>query len=259
MSRQHQDNVNHHMCNMRMSLKAQTHFNTICNVRVITSHGATKQFGMLTFVDEMTSARPPGHLNPLPCLLSRLNLLPHPRLILQRLSMLTCPHYSPNETPTLPPHLRPYHSLHFHTPALTMFTLAEGPPDMAPTPLPSQHASDTAYHPYACVVPSQHASDTVYHPYACVVPSQHGSDTAFHPYAHIVPSRHGPDPAYHPYTQVVPSQHASDTAYHPYAHLVPSEHGSDTAYHPYALIVPSQHGSNAVYHPYAVGTPFGVG
>ncbi|MBW0471401.1 hypothetical protein O181_011116, partial [Austropuccinia psidii MF-1] len=28
-----QDNVNRHMCHMRMSLKAQTHFNTIHNVR----------------------------------------------------------------------------------------------------------------------------------------------------------------------------------------------------------------------------------
>ncbi|MBW0565734.1 hypothetical protein O181_105449 [Austropuccinia psidii MF-1] len=86
-----------------MSLKAQTHFNTICNFWGITPHGATKQFGMLTFVDEMTSAPLPGHLTPLPCLLSHLNLLLHPRLILPTLSMLTCPHRSPDETPTLPP------------------------------------------------------------------------------------------------------------------------------------------------------------
>ncbi|MBW0583049.1 hypothetical protein O181_122764 [Austropuccinia psidii MF-1] len=86
-----------------MSPKAQTHFNNICNFGVITPHGATKQFGMLTFVDEMTSAPPPGNLTPLPCLLSRLNLLPHPRLIIPTLSMLTCPHRSPDETPTLPP------------------------------------------------------------------------------------------------------------------------------------------------------------
>ncbi|MBW0488710.1 hypothetical protein O181_028425 [Austropuccinia psidii MF-1] len=33
-----QDNVNRHMCHMRMSLKAQTHFNTIHNVRVISPH-----------------------------------------------------------------------------------------------------------------------------------------------------------------------------------------------------------------------------
>ncbi|MBW0559041.1 hypothetical protein O181_098756 [Austropuccinia psidii MF-1] len=38
MSRQNQDNVNCHMCHMRISLKAQTHFNTICNVWVISPH-----------------------------------------------------------------------------------------------------------------------------------------------------------------------------------------------------------------------------
>ncbi|MBW0575663.1 hypothetical protein O181_115378 [Austropuccinia psidii MF-1] len=32
------DNVNRHMCHMRMSLKAQTHFNTIRNVWVISPH-----------------------------------------------------------------------------------------------------------------------------------------------------------------------------------------------------------------------------
>ncbi|MBW0539494.1 hypothetical protein O181_079209 [Austropuccinia psidii MF-1] len=86
-----------------MSLKAQTQFKTICNVWVITPNGATQQFGMLTFVDEMTSAPPPGHLTPLPCLLSRLNWLLHPRLILQTLSMLMCPHRPPDDTPRLPP------------------------------------------------------------------------------------------------------------------------------------------------------------
>ncbi|MBW0553083.1 hypothetical protein O181_092798 [Austropuccinia psidii MF-1] len=70
---------------------------------------------MLTFVDEMTSAPPPGHLTPLPCLLSCLNWLPHPRLILLTLSMLMCPHHPPDETPTLPSpllmlsHPHPYH------------------------------------------------------------------------------------------------------------------------------------------------------
>ncbi|MBW0592062.1 hypothetical protein O181_131777, partial [Austropuccinia psidii MF-1] len=34
----HQDNVNCHMCHMRMSIKAQTHFNTIRNVWVISPH-----------------------------------------------------------------------------------------------------------------------------------------------------------------------------------------------------------------------------
>ncbi|MBW0525202.1 hypothetical protein O181_064917 [Austropuccinia psidii MF-1] len=46
------------------------------------------------------------------------------------------------------------------------------PPNMPPMQLtiltlavPSQHASDTAYHPYTRM-PSQHASDAAYHPYA---------------------------------------------------------------------------------------------
>ncbi|MBW0560385.1 hypothetical protein O181_100100 [Austropuccinia psidii MF-1] len=34
----HQDNVHCQMCHMRMSLKAQTPFNTICNVWVISPH-----------------------------------------------------------------------------------------------------------------------------------------------------------------------------------------------------------------------------
>ncbi|MBW0576637.1 hypothetical protein O181_116352 [Austropuccinia psidii MF-1] len=42
-----QDNINLHMCHIIILLKAQTHFNTICNVGVITPHGATQQFGML--------------------------------------------------------------------------------------------------------------------------------------------------------------------------------------------------------------------
>ncbi|MBW0531358.1 hypothetical protein O181_071073 [Austropuccinia psidii MF-1] len=92
MSRLRQDNVNLHMCHMRMSLKAQTHFNTICNVWVITPHGATQQ-----------------------------------------------PATPPDETPTLPPHLRPHHSLCFRTPTsssppLTILMLLWGPEIMPPMP-----------------------------------------------------------------------------------------------------------------------------
>ncbi|MBW0483482.1 hypothetical protein O181_023197 [Austropuccinia psidii MF-1] len=57
-----QDNVNHQMCHINMSLKAQTHINTIHKVWVTTPHGASQQFGMLIFVREMTSAPPPDHL-----------------------------------------------------------------------------------------------------------------------------------------------------------------------------------------------------
>ncbi|MBW0575848.1 hypothetical protein O181_115563 [Austropuccinia psidii MF-1] len=61
------------------------------------------------------------------------------------------------------PHLCPHHSLCFRTPAslspwLTILTLQRGPQVMPLTqrspPLrllaPAQHASDAAYHPYAC-------------------------------------------------------------------------------------------------------------
>ncbi|MBW0494441.1 hypothetical protein O181_034156 [Austropuccinia psidii MF-1] len=98
MSRLHQDNINCHMCHMSMSLKAQTHFNTICKVWVITPHGERKQFGMLIFVHEKTSSPPPDHLTPLPCLLSCMNWLPHHHLIhsdpLECLSALTPPYAS---------------------------------------------------------------------------------------------------------------------------------------------------------------------
>ncbi|MBW0542388.1 hypothetical protein O181_082103, partial [Austropuccinia psidii MF-1] len=40
-----------------------------------------------------------------------------------------------DETPTLPPHLCPHHSLRFHTPALTIFMLTWCPPDMPLTRL----------------------------------------------------------------------------------------------------------------------------
>ncbi|MBW0586345.1 hypothetical protein O181_126060 [Austropuccinia psidii MF-1] len=65
--------------------------------------------------------------------------------------------------------------------------------------VPSQHAFNAPYHPYACGVPSQHASDAAYHPYACIVPTQHASNTSYHPYScsalptclqHHLPSLH---------------------------------------------------------------------
>ncbi|MBW0514960.1 hypothetical protein O181_054675 [Austropuccinia psidii MF-1] len=78
------------------------------------------------------------------------------------LRMLTSPHRPPDETLTLPSHLRPHHSLRFHTPALTIFMLTWCTPNMLPTPLIltlTECPPDTTY-PYACVVPSRHAPDT---------------------------------------------------------------------------------------------------
>ncbi|MBW0494486.1 hypothetical protein O181_034201 [Austropuccinia psidii MF-1] len=132
--------------------------------------------------------------------------------------MLTHPQRHPDETPTLPPHLRPYHSLRFHTPALTIFMLTWFPPDMPLTPLAILKLV-ALRHPYACVVPSQHAPDTTY-PYD--LPSRHAPNTTS-PYACVVPSRHAPDTTY-PYAYVVPSRHPPDTAYHPYARGVHSQH-----------------------------------
>ncbi|MBW0566579.1 hypothetical protein O181_106294 [Austropuccinia psidii MF-1] len=95
------------------------------------------------------------------------------------LRMLTSPHRPPDENPTLPPHLRPHHSLRFNTPAHTIFMLMWCTPNMLPTSLiltlaqvPSQYAPETNY-PYACVVPSRHPPDTAYHPYARGVHSRH--------------------------------------------------------------------------------------
>ncbi|MBW0556221.1 hypothetical protein O181_095936 [Austropuccinia psidii MF-1] len=91
---------------------------------------------------------------------------------------------------------------------------------------PSRYASDASLTPLTppctrptCLqrcLPSQHASDTPYHPYAGGVPSQHASNAAYHPYAYIVPTQHGLT-LLTIHTLAVPSQHASDATYHPYA------------------------------------------
>ncbi|MBW0494659.1 hypothetical protein O181_034374 [Austropuccinia psidii MF-1] len=107
-----------------MSLKAQTHLNTICNVWVLTPHGATQQFSMLIFVHEKTSAPPPGHLTPLPCLLSHLNWLLHPGLILSK-AKHACAPTPPFRLPSLRScsalkmrlQCLPHHSLRFPTPS----------------------------------------------------------------------------------------------------------------------------------------------
>ncbi|MBW0588496.1 hypothetical protein O181_128211 [Austropuccinia psidii MF-1] len=137
--------------------------------------------------------------------------------------MLTRLHCPPDETLTLPPHLHPHHSLRFHTPALTIVTLAGCPPDTTD--------------PYACVVPSQHCL-----PSLCLkIPSQHAPNTT-DLYACVVPSQHAPDTT-DPYACVVPSQHAPDTT-DPYACVVPSQHAPNTTYDPdarSALPTCSQH------------------
>ncbi|MBW0482792.1 hypothetical protein O181_022507 [Austropuccinia psidii MF-1] len=117
-----------------MSLKAQTHFNTIFKVWVTTSHGERQQFGMLIFVHEKTSAPRPDNIIRLTCLLSHLKWLPYPCLILSdpwhayvpalpcRCASTTAPisTLTPPYTSTLPP--------------LNMLTLLWYPQHMPPMP-----------------------------------------------------------------------------------------------------------------------------
>ncbi|MBW0578044.1 hypothetical protein O181_117759 [Austropuccinia psidii MF-1] len=131
MSCLRQYNVNIHMCHMRMSLKALTHFNTIRNVWVITPHDATQQFGMRRL--------PPHRLH---------SYAPTP---------------PPDETLTLPPHLRPHHSLHFHTPA-AYHLYAPAVPSPLLTLLHPRLIFSSAYNPYTPVGPSSYASDTALTP-----------------------------------------------------------------------------------------------
>ncbi|MBW0577861.1 hypothetical protein O181_117576 [Austropuccinia psidii MF-1] len=184
-----QDNINLHMCHMRMSLKAQTHFNTNRNIRL-------RHCPPISVLTTPYAFRPP----PLPSLCSQ-GALPTPLI----LTIAECP---PDTT-------YPYtHGVPSrHAPDTTYPYACKVPPDMLPTPLTlcsrsaSQHAPDTTY-PYACVVPSRHAPDTTY---ACVVPSRHAPDTT---YACAVPSRH------HLSLRLrSASQHAPDTTY-PYASVL---------------------------------------
>ncbi|MBW0504268.1 hypothetical protein O181_043983 [Austropuccinia psidii MF-1] len=133
-----------------MSLKAQTPFNTIRNIWVISPHWLL----------------PPRHL----ACLRACTAPPSPSSPLLTLS-----------------HPRPYHPYACVVPCRHASSTASHPYAHV---VPSQHASDNAYHPYTRLVPSQHASNTTYDPYTCVVPSRHASDTAYHPYACGVPSQH---------------------------------------------------------------------
>ncbi|MBW0555521.1 hypothetical protein O181_095236 [Austropuccinia psidii MF-1] len=108
-----------------MSLKAQTHFNNICNVWVLTPHGATQH---------LQSLRSCGALK------LCLGRCPHPRLILSAVYH---------------PYARGMPSQHASDAAYRPY--ARG--------MPSQHASNAAYRPYARIVPARNASNAAYHPY----------------------------------------------------------------------------------------------
>ncbi|MBW0510856.1 hypothetical protein O181_050571 [Austropuccinia psidii MF-1] len=168
----------------------------------------------------------------------------------------------PDEIRTLPPHLRPHHSLRFHTPAssypwLTILTLLRGPQVMPPTP-PSPPLTppctrlilSAAYHPYIGGVPSQHASNTAYNPYTCIVPAQHASNVAYHPYARSAlltclqrPPHTGPilmllqppqdETMMPPPISALTTPYASaPLPYHPYAPAAHSRYASDATLNP---------------------------
>ncbi|MBW0572615.1 hypothetical protein O181_112330 [Austropuccinia psidii MF-1] len=112
---------------------------------------------MPTITLELASASPPNPLSHLACLRACTPL---------QMRLQHCPH------------LRLHHSLCFHTPTssspwLTILTLLRGPQVMPPTP-PSPPFTppctllilSAAYHPYTRGLPSQNASDTAYHPQA---------------------------------------------------------------------------------------------
>ncbi|MBW0591875.1 hypothetical protein O181_131590 [Austropuccinia psidii MF-1] len=120
-SHQRQDNINRHTCHMRMSLKAQTHFNTICNVWVISTHWLL----------------PPQRLA---CLRACTAL--HVRL-------QHCPPSLSSPLLTLS-HPFPYHPYARRVPS------QHAPNTTYPYAcvVPSLHASNKSYHPYARGVPS---------------------------------------------------------------------------------------------------------
>ncbi|MBW0517808.1 hypothetical protein O181_057523 [Austropuccinia psidii MF-1] len=118
-----------------MSLKAKNHIKTIGKLLIITPNGARQLFGMLIFVHEMTYTLLPDHLTPLPCLLSHMNWLPHPCLILYN------PYhaYAPAPPWPLSPTLTTYHA---NTPTA-----------------PSRYASDATLTPFyaSSHLPSLHS------------------------------------------------------------------------------------------------------
>ncbi|MBW0500136.1 hypothetical protein O181_039851 [Austropuccinia psidii MF-1] len=155
-----------------MSLKAQTHFNTIRKVWVITPHGARKQFGMLIFVHEKTSTPRPDHLTHLPCLLSCLNWLSHPSLILSdpwQAYVPTLP--SRCDSDTAPPHLHPHHSL------CSCSALPKCPQHHLPSLLLcSSLPTCLRHHPHTGVI-----LNAAYDPYAPAAPSRYALDAALNP------------------------------------------------------------------------------
>ncbi|MBW0537320.1 hypothetical protein O181_077035 [Austropuccinia psidii MF-1] len=159
-----------------MSLKAKTHINAICEVWVITPHGARQQFGMLIFVHEMTSTPPPEHLTPLPCLLLGINWLPHHPLIIsasgQDMLQLLPPH----------PHLILSAAYHASAPAApSRYDPGTTTPCLPSPILMLLHPQDMALKlaPHLWTNPSlRFGTRSAYHAYAPAAPSRYASDTS---------------------------------------------------------------------------------
>ncbi|MBW0562264.1 hypothetical protein O181_101979 [Austropuccinia psidii MF-1] len=183
-----QDNVNHHMCHMRMSLIAQTHFKTICNVWVITPHGAT--------------SRPSSHASDATLTRPYTTYHPYARGMLSQHSSDAAYHhyafivatqhasnsayhpyacsaprhafdaaYHPYAHSAIPTCLQSPLTLAQSSRMLMILTLLQPPQDETMIPLPSPPSPplnfSAAYHPYALATPSRYASDaTLKPPYA---------------------------------------------------------------------------------------------
>ncbi|MBW0576267.1 hypothetical protein O181_115982 [Austropuccinia psidii MF-1] len=118
--------------------------------------------------------------------------------------MLTRLHPHPGETLTLPP-----------ISALTTTYPSAPPPHILPGLQSLQCCGALKLclrhcpHPPLCLL-----APAAYHPYACEVPSLHAYEVAYHPYAGILlPNM--PPMLLTILTLAVPSQHASDTPHHP--------------------------------------------
>ncbi|MBW0550094.1 hypothetical protein O181_089809 [Austropuccinia psidii MF-1] len=97
-----------------MSLKEETHINTIHDLWVITPHGAIQHLGMLILMHEMTSTLLSDHLPPLPCILWHINCLLHLTMLTLTQSLASAP---------MPQHLCHKPSLCFHTPSHDLHSL----------------------------------------------------------------------------------------------------------------------------------------
>ncbi|MBW0575335.1 hypothetical protein O181_115050 [Austropuccinia psidii MF-1] len=83
-------------------------------------------------------------------------------------------------------------------PTLTLELASASPPN------PLRRLVRLSYNPYAHAGPSSYALAPpspplcLLAPATCGVPSRHASDATYHPYAHEVPSQHASNAAYHP-------------------------------------------------------------